>query len=209
MHWGYIINTDINWQLVLAIIGAASGLLASVRWLVNDIMNLTNKPKLIISHGPYAQNWQFLGTTQVRRFINFEVTAKKGRIARGCGAKATIIKHPGSVTHLQREYGLHWADVPYSTLSTGVETVEIGEAPRRLDVAFTMPNHSGQSWIAMPLALTAPVQVSQASLPQGEYTLRVTVYCEKGRGDTKTIKLISPNNWQDLQAEEVKRRLRL
>jgi hypothetical protein len=199
-------NTDINWQLVLAIIGATAGLLASVRWLVNDIMNLTNKPKLVISHGPYAKNWQYLGTTQVRRFINFEVITKKGRTARGCGAKVTIIKHPDNVTHLEREYGLHWAGVPYSTLSTGAETVEIGAAPRRLDVAFTVPNQTGQSWIAMPIALTAPGQVPQASLPQGEYILRVTVYCENGRGDAKTIRLISPENWQDLQAEEVKRR---
>ena len=64
---------------------------------------------------------------------------------------------------------------------------------------------SGQSWLAMPLALAVPDKVPQAVLPQGEYTLEVVVSCENGKGDTKTIRLMSPNDWQNLQAEEVKR----
>lgn len=194
-------GADTSW---VAILGAVAGVLASLRWFINDVRNFTNKPKLVISEGPSLRNWHFIGTTQVRRFVNFEVASKKGRTARRCVAKAIIIQHPANITHLEKEYTLHWADVPYSTLSTGAEPVDIGLEPRRLDIVFTVPNQSGKSWLAMPLALTAPGSVPQATLPQGEYILKVLVSCENGSGDAKTIKLISPDNWQDLQAEEVK-----
>ena len=85
------------------------------------------------------------------------------------------------------------------------EPVDIGAEARRLDIAFTTSRHSGQTWLAMPLALAVPSKVPQAALPHGEYILEVLVSCEDGKGDAKTIKLISPNNWEDLQAEEVKR----
>jgi len=71
-----------------------------------------------------------------------------------------------------------------------------------LDVAFTVSQYSGQSWIALPLALAVPQKVPQAVLPQGEYILKVTVSCENGKGDVKTIKLISPGNWEELKAEK-------
>ena len=70
-----------------------------------------------------------------------------------------------------------------------------GEA-RRLDVAFTASQYSGQSWIALPLALAVPQKVPQAVLPQDEYVLKV-------QEDAVTIKVISPGNWEELKAEKV------
>ena len=195
-------EVDINW---LAILGFALAAAAALRWIFHDIANFTNRPRLTISHGPFAINWQSIDTEETRRFVHFEVTSRKGKTAHHCLAKARIIKHPDDVTILQKEYPLHWADTPYSTVSTEAEPVDIRAEARRLDVAFTVSHQSGQAWLAMPLALAAPDKVSQAALPQGEYTLEITVTCENGRGDTKTIKLMSPENWEDLKAEEVKR----
>ncbi|MFC1995055.1 hypothetical protein ACFLVK_01450 [Chloroflexota bacterium] len=74
-------EVDLNW---VAVIGAALGLAAVLRWIVHDITNFTSQPQLIISHGPFAINWQSIDTEEVRRFIHFEVTSKKGKIARRC-----------------------------------------------------------------------------------------------------------------------------
>ena len=193
-------EVDINW---FAILGFAFGVAAVLRWIFHDIANFTNTPKLTISHGPFVVNWQSIDTEETRRFVHFEVISKKGRFAHQCTAKARIIKHPPDVTILQEEYSLHWADAPYSTVSTEAEPVDIRTEAKRLDVAFTTSFHSGQSWLAMPLALAAPAKVPQAALPRGEYTLEVVVSCENGKGDAQTIKIISPNDWQDLQAEKV------
>ena len=194
-------EVDLNW---VAVIGAALGLAAVLRWIVHDITNFTSQPQLIISHGPFAINWQSIDTEEARRFIHFEVTSKKGKIARRCIAQARIIKHPQNVPILQERFPLHWADTPYSTVSTEAEPVDIKTEAKRVDVAFTMSRLSGQSWLATPLALTAPGKASPAALPPGEYILEVIVSCENGKGDAKTIKLISPNNWEDLRTEEVK-----
>ena len=192
-------EVNINW---FAILGFAFGLAAFLRWIFHDIANSANRPRLIISHGPFAINWQSIDTEETRRFIHFEVTSEKGRVARHCMAKVRIIKYPDEVTILQEEFPLHWANTPYSTVSMEAEPVDIRAEVRRLDVAFTVSHYSGQSWIAMPLALAIPGKAPQAILPQGEYTLEVAVTCENGKGDVKTIKLISPGNWEDLKAEK-------
>jgi len=192
-----------SWELILGAIGTASGLLASLRWLTKDIGSLKQRPKLEICRTPDVKNWSFLNTREIRRFVTLEVRNKKSQTARRCVAVAEIIKHPNNVHHLAKRYALHWADVPYSTLSTGGEPVDIGAEPRRLDVAFTVPNHNGASWIAMPLALSLPGQIPQATFPSGEYVLKVHVSCENGSGDAKSFKLISPDNWQDLDMKEV------
>ncbi|MFC1995054.1 hypothetical protein ACFLVK_01445 [Chloroflexota bacterium] len=82
--------------------------------------------------------------------------------------------------------------------------MDIKTEAKRVDVAFTMSRLSGQSWLATSLALAAPGKVPPATLPSGEYILEVVVSCENGKGDAKIIKLISPNNWEDLRTEEVK-----
>lgn len=193
-------EANISW---VAILGAVSGVLASLGWVVQYIRNSIIKPRLVISEGPYVANWHFLGTTQVWQFVNFEVMSKRGRTAYRCVARAKVIEHPNHVTHLNKEYALHWADVPYSTRSTGAEPIDIGSVQHRLDVVFRVLQHKGGSYFTMPIALSSPGSVPQAKLPPGEYVLEVKVSCENGRGDTKTIKVISPNSGQDLQAEEV------
>lgn len=195
-------EVDINW---LVILGFALAVAAALRWIVHDVANFTNKPRLMISHGPFAINWQSIDTEEIRRFVHFEVTSRKGKTAHHCLARARIITHPDDVTILQKEYSLHWSDTPYSTVSMEAEPVDVRAEARRLDVAFTVDSQSGQAWLATPLALAAPDKAPQAVLPRGEYTLKITVTCENGRGDAKTIKLMSPGEWEDLGAEEGKR----
>lgn len=192
-----------NWELVLGIIGTAAGLLACSRLFIKDINNIMNRPTLKISQTPDVKNWTFLNTGETRRFITFEVANKKRQTAQRCVAVAEIIKQPSGVTHLQKTYALHWADVPYSSLSTGAEAVDIGMEPRRLDIAFTTPNDRDMSWIAMPLALSLPGKVLQAALPKGEYIFKIRVSCDNGRGDSKLLKVFSPGDWQDLGAGQV------
>ena len=194
-------EVNINW---LAILGFALGLAAVLRWIFQDIVNYTSKPRLAISHGPFAINWQSIDTEETRRFVHFEVTSKKG-IARHCIAKTRIISHPDNVNNMpviEEELPLHWADTTYSTVSTEAEAVDIRTEARRLDIVFTTSRFSGQSWLATPLALAAPGKVPQATLPPGEYILEVTVSCENGKGDTGLIKLTSPEDWQELEAEK-------
>ncbi len=187
------------WQII-GIFAAVCTIIGVLIRLLKHMTNLAGKPKLTLSHSPDVKNWHFLDTGELRRFVTFEVINTKGQTARRCVAKVRIMKHPAYVTHLQQEYPLHWADIPYSSLSTGAEPVEIGAEPRRLDVAFSIPSQAGKSWIAMPIALSFPGKIQQAELPQGNYVLKVIVSCENGQGDNKTVKLISTNNWQDLQA---------
>jgi hypothetical protein len=187
---------------LFAVLGFAFGLAAALRWVFHDIAGFLNRPRLIISHGPFAINWQSINTEEVRRFVHFEVSSRKGNLARRCVGRARIIEHPENVTILQEEYPLHWADAPYSTVGTEAEPVDISREVRRLDVAFTMSNSGGKAWIAMPLALAVPDKVPQAALPRGEYVLEVTVSCENGRGDSARLRLKAPDGWEDLQAEK-------
>jgi hypothetical protein len=194
---------NINWELVLGILGTVAGLLACIRLFTKDIINIRERPALKISQVPDGRNWTFPNTGETRRFITLEVSNQKARTAHRCVAVAEVIEQPRGVTHLQRTYGLHWADVPYSGLSTGAEPVDIGMEPRRLDVVFTTPGHKDVSWIALPLALSLPGNVPQAALPKGEYILKIKVSCENGKGDSKLLRVFSPSDWRDLAAEQV------
>lgn len=198
---------ELSW---IAILGAVSGVSSLIIWLLNTV----TKPKLAFSTGPSVTPWKITihNTTNTWNFVNFEVVSKRG-LAIGCEAKAIVIEYPDDVTIfrelLEEGCGLHWADVPYSGRSTGVDRVDIGSAPQRLDVVFTVPTQNGQSYLAMPIALTSLWNRSdtppQAILTRGEYILKIVVSCANGRGDTKTIKVFSPDSWQDLRAEEIKR----
>lgn len=192
-----------NWELVLGIIGTAAGLLASLRWVIKDIGNIVNRPTLKISQNLDIKNWNFLNMGETRRFITLEVVNNKRQTAQRCVAVAEIVRRPIGVSHLQKTYPLHWADTPYSALTTGAEPVDIGMEPRRLDIAFTTPNDKDRAWIAMPLALSAPGKVGQAALPKGEYVIRIQVSCSNGKGDSKLLKLLSPTEWQDLSAAQI------
>ena len=192
---------ETSWELILATIGAVTGILASLRWLVRDIHNHVNRPTLKISRSLDIKNWRFLDTGDTRGFITLEVTNKSNQTAHRCVATAEIVKQPAGVTHLQKSYPLHWAGLPYSCLNTGADAVDIGTESRRLDVAFTPPNDRDRAWIAMPFALSVPGKVGQAALPKGEYVLKIQVSCDNGRGDSMLVKVLSPTDWQDLTAE--------
>jgi hypothetical protein len=201
-------STDVSW---VAILGATSGVSAILLSLFIWIFNNVRKPRLLMSQ-PYVRDWSISGgnITKTWKFVNFEVTSKRG-LALGCEAKAIVSEHPNNVQLIgeliKEGYGLHWADIPYSGRSTGVDRVDIGSTPQRLDVVFTVSTQTGRSNLAMPIALStmwnSDKSVPQAILPAGEYVLKIKVSCANGKGDSKTIKLISPNNSQDLNAEEV------
>jgi hypothetical protein len=193
----------INWELVLGVIGTATGLLAFLRWVIKDIGNIVSRPVLKISESVDIKNWYFEDTGETRRFITVEVTNNKRQTAQRCVAIATIVKQPSGVTLLQKTFPLHWAGTPYNALTTGAEPVDIGMEPRRLDVAFTTHNDKDRAWIAMSFALKTPGKVRQAALPKGEYVLKIKVSCNNGKGDSKLLKLLSPTNWQDLSAEQI------
>ena len=193
-------SVDINW---FAVLGFAFGLAAFLRWIFHDIADYLRRPRVVIARGPYVMDWQSLDTDDTRRFVHLEVTNSKKEIARNCTAEARIIRYPRDVTILQQEFPLHWADTPYSTVSTHAEPVDIGKETKRLDVAFTLSGASEKSWMAIPLALAVPDKSPQVALPPGEYLLRVTISCENGKGDTKTFKLISPHEWHELQADDL------
>ena len=192
-----------NWELILGIVGAATGLLASLRWVIKDIGNIVSRPVLKLSKSVDVKNWNLADIGETRRFITIEVTNNRRQTAQRCVAIATVVKQPSGVTLLQKTFPLHWAGIPYSVLTTGAEPVDIGMEPRRLDVAFTTHNDKDRAWIAMPFALSAPSKVGQAVLPKGEYVLKIQVSCSNGKGDSKLLKLLSPSNWQDLSAEQI------
>jgi hypothetical protein len=187
----------------VAILGAITGVLGTLGWIVHYIVSFISKPRLSFEKGPYVRNWHFVGTPSQRQFVNFEIGVKNKRTALRCIATASITKYPNNITHLENLYSIHWADVPYSGLSTGAEPVDIGGESHRLDVVFTIPGYPG-AYIAMPLALSAPTQTPQAYLPPGEYVFKVSVICSNGKGIDKTIRIISPTNWEDLKVENIK-----
>jgi hypothetical protein len=193
-------ENNISW---VAILGAVTGVLGSLGWVSNYIIGFLSKPKLVFSKGPYVMTWNDVNSGAARRFVNFEVGVSNKKTAKRCVATAKIIKYPNGV-NLQDEYALHWADVPYSSLSTSMEPVDIGGESRRLDVVFTAPGLNGAR-IAMPIALSRPESIMQAILPPGTYVIKVSVYCENGRGVHRIIRIIPTEQWHDLKAENVKK----
>jgi hypothetical protein len=192
-------ENNITW---VAVLGAITGVLGTLGWLIHYIVGFVTKPRLFFSEGPYVKEWYFLGTPERRKFVNFEVGVKNERTAKRCVATIEIIEQPKTVTHLGKRYPLHWADVPFSGLSTSMEPVDIGGESHRLDVVFTKLGMDGAN-IALTIALGAPNQAPQAILPPGEYVMRVSVFCDNGRGISRTIRISSPTNWEGLKAEQI------
>ena len=53
-------------------------------------------------------------------------------------------------------------------------------------------------WLAQPLALYNPDPNLEAFLPPGEYTIKIRVGCESGKGDNRDFILRSPISWEEL-----------
>jgi hypothetical protein len=167
----------------------------------------SKKPRLKILDFEKEQNlrdWHFRDTGWLRRAIALDVQNEEGLTAEKSVAIMRIIDKPQTVTRIERQYHLHWADVPYSMRTTGAEPIDIeGGVSRRLDVVFTDRDTGGEGcWIAIPMALTAPHSTRQAYLPPGQYKVRIEVSCANGTGDSKTLRITSPSHWRALDGEQ-------
>jgi hypothetical protein len=200
-------TANIDWDAtgIMAgiIIGVVSASAVITKWVILPVWKSINRPSIKFERGPYAINRDFQNQ-ETWRFVSIEVKNRRNETARRCVATAIILKQPNNVKLVQEEFSLHWADVPFNGRSTGADPVDIAGGQQRLDIAFTTPNHSKTSSVAMPVALSMSGQAPQAILPSGEYILQINISCENGSGDAMKIKLISPDNGQDLRAEKIR-----
>lgn len=189
-----------DWEIVFNIVSLTG--LVSLIWLISkDISKFKNRPRLKITEFEKERDlriYHFPNAGFFRKFANLHVKNNGKTTAKRCVAILNFIEKPADIKYLEREYALHWADVDYSLKSTGAEPVDIGSEPRRLDVAFTPEDSKKGSWVAIPIALTAPKGALQAFLPPGEYLIEIKVSCENGGGDSKRFKIVSPNKWDEL-----------
>ena len=185
------------------IIGVVSASAAITKWVILPVWKSITRPSIKFARGPYVTNREFQNQG-IWCFVNIEVKNNKNETARRCVATATILKQPDNAKLVQQEFPLHWAGAPFSGRSTGADPVDIAGVQQRLDIAFTTPDHNKTSSVATPLALSMSGQAPQAVLPSGEYILQIKISCENGSGDVMIIKLISPDNGQDLRAEKVR-----
>ncbi len=200
-------TANIDWDstgiMAGIIIGVVSASAAITKWVILPVWKSIHKPSIKFERGPYAINRESQNQG-IWCFVSIEVKNKRNETARRCVATAKILKQPDNAKLVQQDFPLHWADVPFSGRSTEVDSVDITRAQQRLDIAFTTPSHSKTSSVATPLALSMSGQAPQAILPGGEYILQIKISCENGSGDVMKIKLISPDNGQDLRAEKVR-----
>ena len=169
-----------------------------------DMRRWSRRPRLQIEFelSRDVSQYNSSGTGWPRRFATVHVRNTGKDTAKHCVATVRVLSAPPEVELRQSEWTVHWAGVDYSGQTTGAEPVEIGHELRRLDVAFTagppeFPSQPG-AWIAMPLALVMPAKTGQAFLPPGEYTIKLTVACENGKGSSSKFTLVSPPNWEGL-----------
>ena len=144
-------------------------------------------------------SWYFEDTGWRRKFATLNIKNNGKDTAKRCVAVMTILKKPRDADNVEDKYTLHWAEVGYTTRTTGAEPVDIGPEPARLDVAFTQQGQPIKGcWIAMPLALLGSLRRNQAYLLPGGYEVEIRIGCENGKGDKKKFKVTSPDNWEDL-----------
>jgi hypothetical protein len=191
--------------------GSLAGLFSLIYVVIKDYYRWKKSPKLKIACLNKTQDIRVFNITglpsfPIRKFVNMQIRNKKRNItARGCIATIKFIKKPSNVTHLEREYTLHWADIPYSGRTTGSEPVDI-ISDWRLDAVFTCQNQTLPGcWIAIPNALLNPNLHNQTYLPPGEYKVRIDILCDNGKGDFGIYIITSPDspiNWQNLDCNE-------
>jgi len=201
-----------GWDGFLKIGGLAGW--ASFFWLVTkDLIRVVLKPRLVISsleREKDIRTWNAVGPDAEfgwpRRGASLLIRNKKKKTAIRCVAKLRIISSPKNVNILEREFNLHWADVPYSLRTSGAEPIDIGMEGRRLDVVFTHAKQEPEKipgcWVATPLALSLPTQ-NQFYLPPGDYQVELSIECENGRGQRKRYLIRSPEKWDMLSMEEI------
>ena len=180
------------------------GLASFIRLLIKDLIKFYRKPKMQItfSKDTGLRTWSFEDTDWVRKFATLNIINNGKDTAKRCVAVLTILKKPSDANNVEDEYALHWAEVGYTTRTTGAEPVDIGPGPARLDVAFTQQGQPIKGcWIAMPLALSGSLRRNQAYLLPGDYEVEIRIECENGKSDKKKFRVTSPNNWEDLDLD--------
>jgi hypothetical protein len=183
--------------------GTGAGYLSFVRLLWDDVRVWWRKPRLKIEFDPAEdlREWTLLGTRRKEKVATVHVRNRGKITASRCIAILKLISSPKGASVREKEFALHWADTDYSARTNTAETVEVGFERRRLDVPFTFveaENSPGGAWIAIPLALSAPVVATQAFLPPGEYRFLLSVACENGKGSSREFVVSSPQIWTDL-----------
>ena len=180
------------------------GLASFIRLLIKDLIKFYRKPKMQItfSKDTGLRTWSFEDTGWLRKFATLNIINNGKDTAKRCVAVMTILKKPRDANNVEDEYALHWAEVGYTTRTTGAEPVDIGPGPARLDVAFTQQGQPIKGcWIAMPLALSGSLRRNQAYLLPGDYEVEIRIECENGKSDKKKFRVTSPNNWEDLDLD--------
>jgi len=194
----------INWDMLFKI-GGLAGLASFIWLLIKDLVRFYQKPNLQITFRKDRdlRTFFFEDTKWTRKFANLHIRNNGKDTAKRCVAILRILKKPQDATNIEDEYALHWAGVSYSFQTTGAEPVDVGPEPRRLDVVFTDQgqNMSG-CWVAMPFALSGSLRKNQAYFPPGEYEAEIEVKCENGKGDKSKFKIVSPNNWENLDFDK-------
>jgi len=199
----------IDWEPIFKI-GSLSGMAALIIGIWTRIYVWFKRPKLKIEFDKSRDLviWNIymghdLSSVLTRKFFNLHIRNSGKYTAKRCIAIVEVLSVSPNIAHLRGEYPIHWADVPYSGRTTGAEPVDIGSEIRRLDVVFSDRNNPVGAWLSIPLALSVPNIANQAYLSPGEHEIKIKVSCENGRGDSKIFKVISPQNWTDLDAVEV------
>lgn len=191
-------------------IGSVAGILSFIWLLTKDSTKLVRyffrKPRLKIyfDAGRDQRVYTFPDGT-VRKFVTLHVRNKNGaETARRCVPILKVLTMPCAGGALEREYSLHWANVPYSARTTGAEPVDIGTEEIRLDVVFTDQRQSLPGcWVSMPIALSGNLIRNQAHFVPGEYEVEIKVTCENGAGDRKKFRIASPSIWDHLEMDIV------
>lgn len=176
--------------------------------IIKHIIAFLRQPKLkILPFDPDKdlRTWNYLNTKWERKVATLHIKNEKDQRAKDCVAILKILSRPPNVTHLETQYYLHWADVNYSIRTNAPQPVDILKGQRRLDVVFSQKDQQIPGcWIAIPVALSqAQPKQNQAYLPPGEYQVEVIISCEYGKGDKRKYKIISPEDWQSLNMNQI------
>lgn len=181
--------------------------------IIKDIIKFFKTPKLRIlrfNRNNDLRNFTFPNQPYLRRFANLHVRNVHNNTASRCVATMDFLNIPTDVQIRERQYTLHWADVPYSTRTTESQPVDVGPEIRRLDVVFTDSTSSVNGClVSMPLALTNPNICPQAILPPGQYTVLIRVRCDNGKPTKGIFRIISPTissptDWRNLNFVELR-----
>lgn len=195
-------------KIIGGITVAAIAFLSFMRILIKkDFIPFFRRPKLRIVFDPSkdVRIFDYDDMLAVRKCANLCIENKGKQTAKNSTAIMRIISKPPNVSHLEREYNLHWADISYSNETIRPQPIDIAKGQTRLDVAFTQEDQQiGGCWISTPYALNnVESERNQFYLPPGVYKIEVIINCENGKGDKRRYRIFSPKDWDKLKMEGI------